>query len=119
MANKIAGTCYIKVDGEQLEVKGSVEVPLSEKKRENVMGLNGSAGFKEMAQEPYVNLTALFTSGFPLSKITTGTDLTITAELANGKVYTLTGGFLTDPGPVKAEDGELELKFSGTRGEFQ
>lgn len=116
---RIAGTCYIKVDGEQLEVKGSVEVPLSDKKRENVMGLNGSAGFKEMAQEPYVNLTALFTSNFPLSKVTTGTDMTVTAELANGKVYTLTGAFLTDPGPVKVDDGEIELKFSGSLGEFQ
>ncbi|MDO9235947.1 MAG: phage tail tube protein [Aquabacterium sp.] len=119
MAKRVAGICYIKVDGEQLEVSGGIEVPLLEVKREAVMGLAGPAGMKETALEPYVKLSAIFMPDFPLDKLQTNTDMTITAELANGKVYTLSGAFLAGESSAKGEDGTTELQFSGKRGQWQ
>ncbi len=116
---RVAGVCYIKVDGDQLEVKGSVEVPLSDIKRETVMGLTGAAGYKETAEAAYVKLTAVFVPGFPLDTLKNGTNMTVTAELANGKIYTLAGAYLTDAPAIKADEGEVELNFGGMRGEFQ
>lgn len=119
MVKRVAGICYIKVDGEQLEISGGVECPLVEIKRETVMGLSGPAGMKETALEPFVKVTAIFMPSFPLSALQTNTEMTITAEMANGKVYTLSGAFLKGEPSVKAEDGTVELEFGGKKGQWQ
>lgn len=119
MAKRVAGICYIKVDGEQLEVSGGVECPIMDVKRETVMGLSGPAGLKETAMEPTLKVTAIFMPGFPLDALRNNTELTITAELANGKVYTLSGGFLKGEPTAKGEDGTVELEFGGKKGQWQ
>lgn len=119
MGKKIAGTCFIKIDGTQLSVKGGVEVPLSKFKRENVMALDRSAGFRETAQEQFVKVTAALAPGFPLAALQSGTDMTITAELANGTVYTLSGAWLDGEPSLKGDEGEVELEFKGLDGVWQ
>ena len=118
MAQRIAGVCYCKVDGAQLEISGDVEIPLTEFKREAVMGLSGPAGFKETALEPYIKVVALFTPDFPLNQLRTNTTLTITAELANGVVYTLSDAFVRGEPKVKPVEGTIELEFSGSQGQW-
>lgn len=116
---RVAGTCYIKVDGEQLEISGSVELPLSDTNRETVMGLAGPVGYKETARPPFTKLSALFTKDFPLEKITKGTDMTVTTETPNGRPYTLSGAFLEGEPTVKADDGTVDLEFGGMKGQWQ
>lgn len=118
-APRVAGICYIKVDAEQLELKGSIECPLTNTQRETVMGSAGVAGFKETARAPFVKGTFIFTSGFPLEKLDESTDMTVTAELANGKVYTLSGAYLVGESTVKGDDGEVDLEFNGLKGIWQ
>lgn len=115
---RIAGICYVKVDGEQLEVAGSVECPLLDVTRETVMGLSGPSGFKETAAEPYVKLSASFVPDFPIEKLRTSTDMTVTAELANGRVYTLSGAFVKGETPAKGDEGTVDLEFGGKRGQW-
>ncbi|MEE3637103.1 phage tail tube protein, partial [Pseudomonas sp. AL 58] len=55
MGQKVAGTCYIKVDGEQLTITGGVEVPLSKFKRETI----ATGVFKEEDLTPYVAVDAV------------------------------------------------------------
>jgi len=119
MAKRIAGTMYCKVDGEQLEVQGSFECPGMEVKREAVMSSTGMAGYKETVVKPYIKLTALFVPAFPLATLQTNTEMTLTVELANGKIYTLSGAFIENEAPVKGDDGTIELEFAGTKGIWQ
>jgi hypothetical protein len=119
MGQRVAGICYIKVDGQQLEVEGSVEAPLAETKKETVMGLNGSAGYKETAQRQYLKVSCVLVPGFPTSTLATGTSMTVTAELANGSVYTLSGAWLEGEAAAKADEGKVELEFSGTKGTWK
>ena len=120
MGKKVAGICYIKVDGTQLEVKGNIECPLAPTSKETVMGLNGVAGYKETAKRPFTKLDAIFTSDFPISLLQNGTAMTITSEMANGKVYTLTSAWLEGDGnDVNAEEGSISLEFSGVTGFWQ
>ena len=49
MAKRIAGTCYFKVNGEQLELSGNLEFPLNQVTRESKMSTLGVAGFGETA----------------------------------------------------------------------
>ena len=86
-SKRIAGTCYFKVNGSQLEttVEGEVDISLLTVKRETL-----KPGFyKETLQNPKMTGTFLFTKDFPLELLEEADDLTITVELANGKVATL------------------------------
>lgn len=119
MAKRIAGTMYLKIDGEQLEVSGGFECPGMEFKREAVLSATGVAGYKETVVKPYIKGTCLFVAGFPLNTLRTNTEMTATVEFANGKVYTLSSAFVENELPVKADDGTVELELAGTRGIWQ
>ena len=49
---RIAGTCYFKIDGQQLSLTGGVEVPMNTTVKEDVMGLDGSVDYKESFRAP-------------------------------------------------------------------
>jgi hypothetical protein len=119
MGKRVAGIAYIKVDGMQLEVQGGVEAPISDKERETVKGLTGTAGFKETALTPYVKVNAIFRDDFPMAAVAANTDMTVTAEFPNGKVYTLSGAYLVGDSSAKADDGTIELSFEGMKGIWQ
>lgn len=120
MANgRIAGVCYFKVDGEQLETTGSVECPLMTVNRETVMGSTRAVGFKETAIAPYIKGTFAFDKDFPIEKISGEIEMTITAELANGKTYVLADAYVVGEVPVSNDDGTVELEFNGSSGEWQ
>ena len=116
MGQRIAGIAYLKADGKQLEIKGGIEIPVSPVSRETVMSLTGNAGFKETANRQFIKITAVFTRDFPIQTIAQGTNMTVTAELANGKVFTLAGAYLEGDTTSNGEDGTIELEFSGTTG---
>lgn len=115
---RVAGICYIKVDGEQLELKGSMEAPLLPIKKETVMASAAPAGYKETPVTPYIKGKFVFTKNFPAKKLA-GDNMTITAEFANGKVYTVSQGYVVGDVPVNGEEGEVELEFNGKKGIWQ
>ncbi len=116
MGQRLAGICYIKVDGTQLTVEGGVECPISRTKKERIEALAGVAGYKETVQPPYVKLSAIYDADFPRSTLEQGSNMTVTAELANGTVYTLTGAWLEGDAAVKVDEGKIDLEFSGMNG---
>jgi hypothetical protein len=119
MAKRIAGACFVKTDGDQIEIKGGLEVSGADVTRETVLSTKGVAGFKETPRAASLKVTALFTEDFPLEKLRDGTDMTITAEFANGKVFTLSGAYLIGEPTIKGEDGEIDLEFEGSKGIWQ
>jgi hypothetical protein len=120
MGQRIAGTCYFKIDGEQLELEGGIELPLFKTKRESVESISGPTGyFKESDVVPFIKGSFLVPSTFPLSTLESGTEMTITAELANGMVYTLSGAFIVGDAALKGDEGKVDLEFNGKKGDFQ
>lgn len=115
MGQKVAGTAYVKVDGSQLTVSGSCEAPLMEVKRETVV----PGFYKEEDVAPWVKVTAVHTPDLDLKKLVNGTDMTVTVEFRNGKVYVLAGAYLVDDPSSKGDDGTIELKFDGIKGTWQ
>ncbi|MDD0972437.1 phage tail tube protein [Pseudomonas fontis] len=115
MGQKIAGTCYVKVDGAQLTIKGGCEAALMEVKRTTLV----PGYFKEEERKPSLKVTALHTPDFPLKQLVNGTDMTITCELSNGKVYVLAGAYLVGEPVSKGDEGEIALEFDGIKGAWQ
>lgn len=116
---KIAGTCYIKVDGLQLSPTGGIEVPMNTKLKEKVLDLIGGVDYKETHRAPYIKLTAKVPKGFPRDKIINSDDMTITAELANGDVYVLSNAHVEGELNYNPEDGTMDVEFTGEEGFFQ
>ena len=53
-SEKIAGTAYIKYDGAQLSLSGTLTVSLDTVEREGLAGLSGPAGYKETPRVPFI-----------------------------------------------------------------
>ena len=94
MGKRLAGTCYFKVDGEQLELQGDLEFPFNSVTRETMASTTGVVGFKETVTVPYVAGTFI------------------------GMVYTLSEAFMVGDIPYKPIDGTVALRFEGTAGEL-
>lgn len=116
---RIAGTCYFKLDGQQLSLTGGVTVPVNTKVNEDVIGLDGSVDRKETHRAPYINGTFKVPEGFPLDKISNSVNMTAVAEMANGMVYVLVNAWLDGEAEVDAENGTAELAFHGEEGFYQ
>lgn len=119
MAKRIAGTCYFKVNGEQLELSGAAEAPMSTKKREMLTSATGVAGYKEEHRAPFIKGKFFIPPGFPRATLDEADNMTITAEFANGTVYTLAGAVVVGEPSYNSEDGTAEYEFNGTHGVWQ
>ena len=78
-----------------------------------------SADRKETHRAPYVKGTFKVPKNFPVSKITSSDEMTITAELANGQVYVLSSAWLHGEANHNAEEGTVDLEFHGEEGDYQ
>jgi hypothetical protein len=116
---KIGGTCYFKIDGQQLSLTGGIEVPMNTAVKDDIVGLDGSVDYKETHRAPYTKGTFKVPKGFPISKIITSDSMTITSELATGAVYVLSNAWLHGEGNHNAEEGTAELEFHGIEGFYQ
>ncbi|MCX2957531.1 phage tail tube protein [Serratia symbiotica] len=116
---RIGGTCYFKVDGQQLSLNGSVEVPMNTVIREDLVGIDGSVHYKETHRAPYIKAEFKVERSFPIEKLTTADEMTITAELANGMVYVLSAAWLSGEYSHNADEGTVEMEFHGNEGFYQ
>lgn len=118
MGKKLAGTCFVKVNGSQLELQGNMEFPLNVVQRETLLSTGGAAGYKETFVAPYVSGDFIVQKNFPIDEVKESTSQTITVECANGLVYTLSDAYVTDVLVYKPIDGTLSIKWEGTNGEL-
>ena len=108
MAELIAGTCYVKVDGQVLLLKGSMTATASNVSREAIVANGRVSGYKEFVVD----------KNFPVAKLQTGADMTVVAEFANGWTYTLGGAFVTDSIEVSGDDSDTTINFAGETGKW-
>jgi len=117
--SKIAGTCYFKIDGQQLSLTGGIEVPMNTRVNDDVIGIDGSVDRKETHRAPYTKGTLKVPKNFPVDKITNSDNMTITSELANGQVYVLSEAWLFGEANHNAEEGTVDVEFHGSEGFYQ
>ncbi|MNU43031.1 Phage tail tube protein [compost metagenome] len=115
MGQKVAGTVYFKVDGEQLEITGAAEAPTTNSTRETLR----PGFFSENDRVPYLKVDALHTPGFPLKKLQDATDMTVTCEFKNGRTYVLSGAYQVGEPVTTGDDGKVQLQFDGVDGVWQ
>lgn len=118
MANRrVGGTLLLKLDGALLQAKGNFTYDLGEPQREPVTGPDGPHGFKEMPKAPYIEGAITDSDEISAQDIFRFRDGTATIELANGKVIALREAYYSGNGQVTTEEGEINFRIHGLRGE--
>lgn len=115
MGKRIAGTCYVTYDGKPLQIAGSVTVSPEEFDRQSLSGLSGVAGFSETPRAAFIEVEAFTIQEMDLQEISRATDITVTAELANGQVWTLRNGWKAGTSDMSASDGTATIRFEGPK----
>lgn len=118
MGKRLAGTCYFKVEGQQLELQGNLEFPMTTVSRETMLSTGGPVGYKETKVAPYIAGDFIVTADFPVETLMQSESMTITAECANGMVYTLSDAWLVGEAAFKPQDGTTSLRFEGLDGDL-
>ena len=119
MGQKVAGICYVKADDQMFTIQGSVEVPFTTTVRTPMESLANDQGhYSETQIAPFVRLTAVNDPDMDQEKIASATNLTVTAELANGKTYVLTQAYLAQETTVSGDEGTVPLEFRGAKGVY-
>lgn len=113
MGKRIAGVCYIKVGAEQLPLAGNWTVSPSPTQREGIAGQDGVHGYKEMPRVPFISGDAQTTGALSIETLDKITDATVTAELANGKVYVLREAWTASAHEVNSQEGQVAVRFEG------
>lgn len=111
--NKIAGTCYVKVNAKVMTLGGTVTVSPSSVEREGKAGLSGVVGYVEKPRVPYIEVEAMTDPATKASDYDDITDATVTAELANGRVYILRNAWSTAASEINAAEGTFTKRFEG------
>lgn len=113
MAQRFAGIAYVKVDARQYPLRGNMTVMPSATARTGIAGQDRVHGYSEMPVVPYIEGDFSLTNDWSVADIKGITNSTITAELANGRVYVLREAWQAGDLPMESQDGKVRLRFEG------
>lgn len=109
----VAGTAYVKLDGGQLALSGSLKIQPSDVERAGVTGLSGIGGYKESPAIPSIEIQVFDVPEISLTALKNVKNSTVTAEVSNGKVYVLSNAWSCPPFDLDGAEGQVTIKFEG------
>src|SRR5262245_22086588 len=109
----IAGTAFLKVDGDMYPLKGNLTVSGSPMERTGIAGQDFVHGYQELPRVPYIEGDVSTTEEVSVEFIESLTNVTVTADLINGKTYVLTNAWTKGPIEINTHDGQFRVRFEG------
>lgn len=114
MANNArAGTVYVRINGTQHDLGGSVTVGPMDIERESLVGVDSIHGFKEMPKAPFIEVEFVRNKALSIQALKNIVDSTITAELVDGSVYVLRNAWYLSGAELDAVEGKYTARFEG------
>ena len=113
MANALAGTATIAVDGRNYLLEGSFRYSPSRANRETLTGMDGVHGYKETPVAGFMSATLRDTQGLSVSDLNAMTNVTVTVQLANGKVVVMRNAWTAGVQEVDSVDGKVDVRWEG------
>jgi len=115
---KVAGTAYFKVNGTQYSLRGNMKISLGSFERESVVGQDGYHGIKETPQASYIECDITDRPNLDPNILEQLSNVTVTAEMINGKVAVLRNAYQVNKLELDAGEGQLTVRFEGPQGEW-
>src|ERR1700741_2255216 len=113
MAQRIAGIAFLTVDGDQLALRGNFTVSPSSVERTMIAGQDGVHGYQELPRVPYIEGDISLLPDVNLEDIEAQVDVTVIAQLANQKQYTLIGATCKSALEGNTRDGQARVRWEG------
>lgn len=101
------------IDGVRVDVRGNVEYSLGGEMRTGVAGLDGVHGYSVEHQVPYFNATISDRGDLKVKDLRLLRDVTIIAQLENGKAVALRQAFAAGEFQQNPQTGEITARFEG------
>ncbi|KWT89354.1 MULTISPECIES: phage tail tube protein [unclassified Variovorax] len=111
--NRLAGTAYLSVDGNSYMLAGDFEYSPSVVSRETLTGMDTVHGFSEKPQAGHISGTLRDSGGLSVASLNAMDNVTVVAELANGKTIVGRNMWTVETQTAKATDGTIEVKWEG------
>ncbi|MEC5321126.1 phage tail tube protein [Brenneria populi subsp. brevivirga] len=112
-SNRLAGTAYVTVDGVSIMVAGQFQYRPSGVERTSLTGMDGVHGYSEKPTVGFISIQVRDSGGAKVEDFNGMTNVTVTAELANGKTILGTGLWSVNTQDVESENATFTLRFEG------
>lgn len=114
--NRLAGTVNLSVDGATYMLAGDFEYSPSLVSRETLVGMDTVHGFSEKPIAPHIAGTLRDSGGLSVAALNAMSNVTVVAELANGKVIIGRNMWVVEQQSSKATDATIEIRWEGPQG---
>ncbi|MBU68553.1 MAG: phage tail protein [Cupriavidus sp.] len=111
--NRIAGTANLTVDGKTYLLAGDFEYNPSKVTRTTLTGQDTVHGYSETPRPGSISATLRDAGGLRVSDLNGMTNVTIVAELANGKVIIGRNMWTVEDQNAKSTDATIETRWEG------
>lgn len=114
--NRIAGTAYVTVNGISYLLRGELAYNPGIVSRESVVGMDGGHGYIEKPISPWISGTFSDAGGLRVADLNGMSNVTVTVELANGKLIIGRNMWTVESQESKAAEGTIEVRWEGLQG---
>ena|SRR5215831_2984907 len=114
MAQKIAGVAHLMIDGRLYSLRGNFTVSPTRWERTMIAGQDAIHGYQELPRVPYIEGDLSTVRDLSLATLEAQTDSTVSAQLANGKQYTLHEATCKAGFEENTRDGQVRVRWEGT-----
>ena len=113
MAVRIAGIAFLMVDGNQMALRGNFTVSPTVVERTMLAGQDGIHGYQELPRVPYIEGDISTVPNLNILDIEQQVNVTVIAQLANQKQYTLGQAVCKAGLEVNTRDGQTRVRWEG------
>jgi hypothetical protein len=113
LGQRIAGIAFLKVDSDLYPLRGNFTVSPSPTERAGIAGQDYVHGFSELPRVPYIEGDVSLVPELSMEDVANIVNSTVTAELANGKVYFLYQAWCRSAFELNTREGQTRVRFEG------
>ena len=113
MAQRFAGIAFLLVDGNQMALRGNFTVSPSVVARTMIAGQDGIHGYQELPRVPYIEGDISTVPNLNLLDLEAQVNVTVVAQLANGKQYALGQASCKADLEANTRDGQVRVRWEG------
>jgi Phage tail tube protein len=114
---RVAGVAYVRVDGRQYALRGNLVISIDIDEREGVAGQDGVHGYIERPRVPFIEGDFSDIAGLSLTDFQRMRNVTVQADLANGRRYLLRNAWTSTARELNTADGQVTVRWEGMAGE--
>jgi hypothetical protein len=112
-AERIAGIAFLYVDNNQLALRGNFMVSPTSRERTMLAGQDGVHGYQELPRVPYIEGDISTVTALSMAALQSEINVTVIAQLANGKQYTLNNAICKAGNDINTRDGQTRVRWEG------